>query len=82
MCSSDLKDGHQYYLNPISDNTKGRMMTGWNWIVGKDRWLRCYYFQEQANGYRGALFEDTSTPDGYTVNEQGEWIVDDNVQIK
>lgn len=76
------KDGHQYYLNPISDNTKGRMMTGWNWIVGKDRWLRCYYFQEQANGYRGALFEDTSTPDGYTVNEQGEWIVDDNVQIK
>ena len=76
------KDGSRYYLNPVSDNTKGRMMTGWNWITGKDKWLRCYYFQENSNGTKGALFKNKTTPDGYIVNTEGEWTVDKQVQKK
>lgn len=76
------KDGLRYYLNPISDNTKGRMMTGWNWIMGNDRWLRCYYFQENSDGKKGSLFKSKTTPDGYSVNEEGEWTVKEQVQRK
>lgn len=25
-------DGNTYYLNPVSDNTRGKMQTGWVWI--------------------------------------------------
>lgn len=42
----------------------------WQWIDGK-----CYYFG--AEGYR---LTDTVTPDGFTVNAQGEWAVDGVVQ--
>lgn len=76
------EDGRRYYLNPVSDNTKGRMVTGWNWIAGNDRWLRCYYFQEISDGYRGSLFKNGETPDGYFVNPEGEWIVEKQVQKK
>ena len=43
-------DGNIYYLNPVSDGTKGRMVTGWQWIHGK-----CYYFNPQSDGTRGAM---------------------------
>lgn len=76
------QDGRRYYLNPVSDNTKGRMMTGWNWIAGTDGSRRCYYFQEQSDGSRGAMFEDRRTPDGYEVNQKGEWIVGNEVQVR
>lgn len=76
------KDGSRYYLNPVSDNTKGRMMTGWNWIVGNDKWLRCYYFQEKSDGMKGSLFKNKTTPDGYFVNTEGEWTVEQQVQKK
>ncbi len=69
-------DGRWYYLNPVSDNTLGRMMTGWKWIAGKDGKLRCYYFEETSNGHRGAMYSNAKTPDGYTVNEEGAWTVD------
>ncbi len=45
---------------------------GWSWIDGK-----CYYFDE--NGY---MLQDTVTPDGYTVNEDGAWVVDGVVQTQ
>ncbi|MCI8517880.1 MAG: hypothetical protein HFG75_13610 [Hungatella sp.] len=76
------KDGRRYYLNPVSDNTKGRMMTGWNWIAGTDGIRRCYYFQEQSDGSRGAMFENRKTPDGYEVNQKGEWIMGNEVQVR
>ena len=76
------KDGRRFYLNPMSDNTKGRMMTGWNWIMGNDKWLRCYYFQENSDGNKGALLKDKKTPDGYFVNTEGEWTVKEQVQKK
>jgi glucan-binding YG repeat protein len=70
-------DGNLYYLNPVSDGTLGGMVTGWRWIDGK-----CYYFQKNSDGTKGALIKNTVTPDGYQVNESGEWIVDGVVQKK
>ena len=69
-------DGRWYYLNPVSDNTLGRMMTGWKWIAGKDGELRCYYFEETSNGHCGAMYSNAKTPDGYTVDADGAWTVD------
>lgn len=43
----------------------GEMATGWSWIGNK-----CYYM-----GTDGAMWAGTITPDGYAVNENGEWIV-------
>lgn len=68
-------DGRWYFFNPVSDSTLGRMMTGWNWIKGNDGKLRCYYFEEISNGHRGAMYSGTTTPDGYTVDADGAWIV-------
>lgn len=43
----------------------------WEWIDGnKDGIAECYYFNE--NGY---CLMATTTPDNYTVNESGAWIV-------
>lgn len=63
-------DSNTYYLNPVSDNTLGRMVTGWNWLDGQ-----CYYFNSVSNGTRGALARNTETPDGYQVNGDGAWVV-------
>ena len=48
-----------YYLR-----SSGAMATGWYQVGGK--W---YYSYES-----GALAVSTTTPDGYTVNENGEWV--------
>lgn len=72
-------DGRVYYLNPVSDNTMGRMFTGWQWIRGADGLRRCYYFEEVSNGYRGSLYRQTTTPDGYTVDADGAWIMNGEV---
>lgn len=55
-----------YYLNPISDNTQGRMVTGWQLI---DEIY--YYFNEQSDGKKGRLLRSTITPDGFRVDETG-----------
>lgn len=60
--------GDVYYLNPLSDNTRGRMITGWFQIDGK--W---YYFNELPDGTRGKLLTSTTTPDGYVVDANGAW---------
>lgn len=44
----------------------------WSWIDSK-----CYYFNEQ-----GYCLLDTITPDGYTVDASGAWIVDGVVQVQ
>ena len=69
------QDGNKYYLNPLSDNTLGRMVTGWSWIQGEDGKMRCYYFNQVSDGTKGALLRNTATPDGYLVNSDGMWIV-------
>lgn len=46
--------------------------TGWTWINGK-----CYYFMPD-----GYCLTGTQTPDGFTVDESGAWIVDGVVQVQ
>lgn len=61
--------GKWYYLHPQADGTRGRMYIGWNQI-GKN-W---YYFRVTAGGPKGSLVVNGTTPDGYKVNENGEWV--------
>lgn len=69
------EDGHTYYLHPVGDGTQGRMYTGWNWIDDDgDGIAECYYFEKESNGYKGSLYKSATTPDGYTVNEKGQWM--------
>lgn len=60
--------GRTYYLNPVSDGTRGRMVTGWNQIDGK--W---YYFSTEEGSANGMLLKNTTTPDGYRVDAAGVW---------
>ena len=53
------ENGTWYYLNQ-----SGAMETGW--FTVSDKW---YYANES-----GALAINTTTPDGYTVNTDGEWV--------
>jgi len=74
-----------YILNPYAKGTEknqwfyfdtnGKMLTGWQVIGGK--W---YYLNTAADGSQGACLLNTTTPDGYTVNENGEWTVNGVVQ--
>ena len=53
-------------------------MSSWQWIDGNhDGIAECYCFDE--NGW---MFENTITPDRFTVNENGAWTVDNIVQTK
>ncbi len=79
-------DGYIYYLNPVSDGTKGHVLTGWQWIRGSDGEIHCYYFSESEDenpgesssssdtGPYGSLYVSAVTPDGYTVDETGAYV--------
>ena len=67
-------NGSKYYLFPNSDGWKGRMLTGWQWIDGN-----CYYLDLQGQN-EGALYRNTTTPDGYAVDAEGRWVVNGAVQ--
>lgn len=50
----------------------------WYWIDGDlDGTAECYRFDEQ-----GYMYQNTRTPDGYTVDDTGAWIVDEVRQLK
>ena len=50
----------------------------WQWIdTDSDGVAECYYFD--ADGW---MYTDTTTPDGYTVDENGAWTVDSVVQTR
>ena len=82
---SDI-DGNIYWLHDIEDGNYGAMLTGWQWIDGNGDGLKeCYYFNQTsgANGLPlGAMLRNATTPDGYTVNANGEWVVDGVVQTR
>lgn len=61
------------------ENTDGtRMHDGWQWIDGNgDGVAECYYFD--GSGY---LLVSATTPDGYTVNQDGAWVSGGVVQVK
>ena len=67
-------NGSKYYLFPNSDGWKGRMLTGWQWIDGN-----CYYLDTQGQN-EGALYRNSTTPDGFTVDSEGRWVVNGAVQ--
>lgn len=51
---------------------------GWKWIDGnQDGVSECYYFDTD-----GWLLTSTTTPDGYSVDANGAWVVDGVVQTK
>lgn len=57
-------DGIWYFFNTVHDGTFGaRISNGWYWIDGY-----CYYFSDD-----GKLFVNGTTPDGFTVNQAGQW---------
>lgn len=74
-------DGNTYYLNENSDGTRGRMMTGWCWVVDAMGVQRCYYLNPISDGTKGKLLVNTVI-DGYTINEKGEWTIDGIVQTR
>lgn len=50
----------------------------WQWLDGnKDGVYECYYFDES-----GYCLMNTTTPDGYQVNEDGAWVLDGQVQTQ
>lgn len=50
----------------------------WQWLDGNhDGVAECYYFD--GNGY---CLMNTQTPDGYSVNADGAWVVNGTVQTK
>jgi len=69
-------NGSKYYLFPNSDGWKGRMLTGWQWIDGN-----CYYLDSQGQN-EGALYRNSTTPEGFTVDAEGRWVVNGAVQHK
>lgn len=51
---------------------------GWQWMdTDGDSVSECYYIQDD-----GTMLSGTTTPDGYTVNEQGAWVADGVVQTQ
>lgn len=53
-------------------NDNGSYSAGWTWIDGKS-----YYFDQN-----GSMLSDTTTPDGYSVNKDGVWVVDGVIQTQ
>jgi uncharacterized protein YjdB len=62
-------NGNTFYLKTVIDGTQGEMLTGWQNIEGT--W---YYLNPISDGSKGKLLTNTTTPDGYKVNEKGQWI--------
>lgn len=70
--SLSIKDNHYYY------NNKEYYKSCWQWLdLDSDGIYECYYFN-----VLGHIYKNGTTPDGYKVNENGEWIVDGIVQRK
>lgn len=68
-------NGRWYATNPIASTWYN---DGWHWVDGNgDGIAECYYFK--SDGY---VLTDAVTPDGYTVNSDGAWVVNGNVQLK
>jgi len=60
--------GEWYYLNPVSDGTRGVMRIGWQQIDSK--W---YYFNPVSDGTKGKMLKSQRTPDGYLLKADGSW---------
>ncbi len=71
------QDATGWWYGTNADNTTW-CSNSWQWLDGNgDAIAECYYFD--ANGY---VLMNTTTPDGYTVNESGAWVQDGIVQSR
>ena len=66
-------DGKWYFLNTESGAQQGRLLTGWQWIDGY-----CYYLMPTDDNNYGVLVVNGRTPDGYYVNQSGQWLHGEN----
>lgn len=67
-----IRDERYYY------NNKDYYKSCWQWLdLNNDGLYECYYFN-----VLGHMYKNGTTPDGYKVNENGEWVVDGIVQRK
>lgn len=56
----------------------GNLSAGWHWIDGNcDNVSECYYID--GNGY---MLANTTTPDGYQVNADGQWVENGTVKTR
>lgn len=62
----------------VKDASGSLYSNGWQWLDGnKDGISECYYFDANGN-----MLSNTTTPDGWQVNEGGAWIMNGIVQTK
>lgn len=62
----------------VKDASGSLYSNGWQWLDGnKDGVSECYYFDANGN-----MLSNTTTPDGWQVNEGGAWIMNGVVQTK
>ena len=67
------QDNKWYFLNTLHDGFFGKALTGgWQWIDGY-----CYRFNSD-----GQMYANCTTPDGFTVNANGQWTVNGVAQYK
>ena len=64
-----LDNGKWYFLSTEMAEKTGRALTGWQWIDGY-----CYFFSTVDDSSLGILYVNQMTPDGYHVNQSGQWI--------
>lgn len=64
-----LDNGKWYFLSTEMSAKTGRALTGWQWIDGY-----CYFFSTVDDSSLGILYVNRMTPDGYHVNQSGQWI--------
>ena len=64
-----LDNGKWYFLSTEMSAKTGRGLTGWQWIDGY-----CYFFSTVDDNSLGILYVNRMTPDGYHVNQSGQWI--------
>lgn len=59
-------------------NDDGSYAVGWQWLDGNgDSIAECYYLNND-----GIMLASCTTPDNYTVNADGQWVVDGVIQTK
>ncbi|HIX14336.1 MAG TPA: hypothetical protein H9740_01180 [Candidatus Hungatella pullicola] len=75
-------EGKWFWLNPVSDGSKGRSAAGWQWLDGNgDGMAECYYFNPFSIP-AGEMASSQTTPDGFQVDENGAWIMEGKIVQK
>ena len=55
-------------------NEAGIMLTEWQKIPNRSGIVKWYYLNPAEDGWQGACYLNTVTPDGYAVDESGAWV--------